>query len=215
MRLPLFACALLALAGCAQTSPSYIARTDKQSEVRLRDEYNDDIAGPDFAVLAGKVDLTETFRHDQPACQGIAADAYPTPAESAALRRWTELRMGYFLGSEALQIRAAAVSEKATPTVHRYVSLLDDGLKRSTALISDLADGKMTYCQFAEADKALTESVIAEAGPLHAELDRLIAPQNGLPSMGMGSVGPGATSNGMRDTAPIQNGMGINSGRTH
>jgi hypothetical protein len=167
-------CAALALAGCAAGSDGYLARNDSLAEKRLRNDYRDDMEGPDFAALKGRVDLTETFHHDAPACLGLA-DGRATPAESAALRRWIELRTAYFLGTEALQIRAAAVSEKATPTVHLYLGVIDDGLKRTTALISDLADGKITYCQFAEADKAVTEQVIAEAAPLHAELVKAAA----------------------------------------
>lgn len=208
-------CAALVLTGCASEPSGYLARNDQLAEKRLRNDYQSDIEGPDFAALKGRVDLAETFRHDVPACQGITADGYPTPVEAVALHRWTELRMAYFLGSEALQIRAAAVSEKATPTVHRYVSVLNDGLKRSTALISDLADGKMTYCQFTESDKALTETVIAEAGPLHAELAKLIAPESLVSLGGIGSPGTGGGYNSRPDTPPIQNGMGINNNRSH
>ena len=165
---------VLVLAGCADNT-SYLTRIDRIAETQMRADYRKDIAGPDFAVLNGRVDLTETLRKAAPACSSTAADTYPTPAESAALHRWIELRTGYFLGIEALQIRAAAVSEKAGPAVNRYVDILREGLKRSTALISDLADGKMTYCRFAEADQALTVSMIAEAGPLHAELVKILA----------------------------------------
>ena len=170
MRSLIVLCAGFALAGCAGESEGYLAHNDKMAETQLRKDYIADIDGPDFALLKGRVDLAETFRPGVPACQGIVADGYPTPGESAALRRWIELRTAYYLGAEALRIRAAAVSEKMTPIVHRYVAITEDGRKRATALIEDLADDKLTYCSFAEANKTLTESILTEAEPLRAEL---------------------------------------------
>ncbi len=68
--------------------------------------------------------------------------------------------------------------------------MLQSGLKRSTALLYDLADGKTTYCQFAEADKALTDSIVAEAGPLQAELIKIAAVPEFVYPAGIGG-GPG------------------------
>jgi len=58
------------------------------------------------------------------------------------------------------------------PQSHGY-ALMSNKLEEMDELTlyrEDLADGKLTYCGFAQADKTLTEAVRIEAEPLRAEL---------------------------------------------
>ncbi len=121
----------------------------------LRARYHDALDSDDFAPLRGKVDLTETFDAGPPPCDDARMTGRPTPAERAALRRWIELRTAYFTGLDALQVHAARISTASAPAARRYEASLSEALRLSTAAISDLADGKLTYCQFARRDDAL------------------------------------------------------------
>jgi hypothetical protein len=44
--------------------------------------------------------------------------------------------------------------------------VLDNGLRSQGVLIAALAEGRMTYCQFATEDKKLTEGFLKDAGSL-------------------------------------------------
>jgi len=59
-----------------------------------------------------------------------------------------------------LDPRTATASDKVAPLAWRYVDALEE----------DLANDKLTYCRFAEADKTLAEAILTEAEPLRAEL---------------------------------------------
>lgn len=152
------ASAVLLLAGCADNPPSrtYLAFADHLELGELRVHYAQAIESDALAPLADKVNLAENFGPGQPPCDDARMNRAPTPEESSALRHWMELRTAYYTGLAALRARADEASPQAAPAAHRYETGLLEDVRRSAALIWDLADGKITYCQFASRDKVLT-----------------------------------------------------------
>jgi hypothetical protein len=195
MRCWLFA-AILALPGCAGVPPSraYVLMSDQMDEKTLVTRYRTELDSGDIALLAGKINFNETYYRAAPACELLKADGYPTPAESAALRRWAELRTVYFEQFHTLELKTAAASDKVAPLARRYVDALEEDLQRSTALIAALADGKMTYCEFATRHK---EAVIASsdrAMPLHRDMTAAMAEEHYFDGTGLsGGVENGPT----------------------
>lgn len=165
---------VLTLVACADNPPSraYLALSDRLDTGTLRSRYHSILDADEFAPLRGHVDLSETFdRGGLPPCENTRLDGYPTPTESGALRSWIALRTAYFTRVDLLQTRAAETSSEAAPAARRYETALSDALQLSTAAISDLADGKITYCQFARRDKVLAYSAKGQALPLRDDME--------------------------------------------
>jgi hypothetical protein len=164
--------ALFALAGCADVPPSraYVLLTDKMEETSQLALYREDLESGDAALLDGKVNVAETYYRKEPACERVRADGYPTPAESAALRRWAATRVAYFEQFHSLELKTGAASDHVSPLAERYVAALRDDLDYSTMLIDDLAAGKMTYCEFATRQKAAILASHDRAAPLRNQM---------------------------------------------
>ena len=165
---------LLALAGCADNPPSkpYVLLSDKLEETNQLALYREDLDSDDVALLDGKINFKETYFRKEPACDRIRAggDSVPTREESSALRRWGAMRVAYFEQFHGLELKTGDASNKVAPLAARYVEALRDDLDYSTALIDDLAAGKMTYCQFATRQKAAILASHDRATPLRKEM---------------------------------------------
>lgn len=174
MRQWIIICVFLALAGCADNPPSraYLALSDRLEAGSLRARYHDALDDPEFAPLREHVNLTETYEPGTPPpCEDAGRDGYPTLVEKGALRRWVELRTAYFSGIDTLQVRGAETSRGAAPAAWHYETALSEALRLSNEAISDLADGKMTYCQFARRDKALAYYSKWRTLPLRGDME--------------------------------------------
>lgn len=209
MRSLIVAVAALALAGCAETAPSrsYLALSDQLELANMRSRYFNDLDATELSPLRGRVDLSENFKWSKTSCEDAALDGYPSPDEQIALRHWIELRTAYYMGSEVLETRAAGSSSDTAQAAHRYADSLNETLKLSTALISDLADGKMTYCQFAHRDKALVAYAKEQTQPLRDDFYAAMAgyaPSNSA----LSGWAPAASANTAAPAAaaPAQNG---------
>ena len=209
MRSWIVAVAVLALAGCAETTPSrsYLALSDQLELANMRSRYFNDLDAAELSPLKGRVDLSETFKWSLNSCEEASLDGYPGPAEQLALRRWIELRTAYYMGSEVLETRAAGSSSQTAEAAYRYADSLHQTLKLSTALISDLADGKMTYCQFARRDRALVAYNKEQTQPLRDDFYAAMAgyaPSNSA----LSGWAPAASANtaAPANAPPAQNG---------
>ena len=179
--------ALFALGGCAedQRSHAYVQMSTSLAEKTEYAHYQAQLDSADIALLDGKINFTEFYWRENPACANIRAEGYPTPAESAALKRWAVLRAAYFERFYALELKNGAASDKVAPLTQRYVESLREDLKGSTALISSLADGKMTYCEFATRQKASIIASTERAGPLHKKMTLAMAEEHYFDGTGL------------------------------
>lgn len=170
---------VLTLTACADVTPSrsYTLYSDKLDETSQLSRYRGELSDSDIALLDGKITFTETYYRDAPACKRIK-DGYPTPAESVALRHWSEIRASYFQEFHALELKTGAASDKVAPIALRYIDSLEEDLRLSTALIGDLADGKISYCQFATLQKAQIIASTDHAAPLRHEMIAMMAQEN-------------------------------------
>src|SRR5579859_7918289 len=117
MRTGIAAGLLFALAGCADVPQSHgylllSNQLEEQSQFLL---YRDELNSGDIAILRGKINFAETYYPKLPACRLVMGNGYPTPAESAALRRWAAVRAAYFEQFYTLELRTTAGSDKVAP----------------------------------------------------------------------------------------------------
>ncbi len=200
MRPTIAVAALLALTACAEvpSSRAYVLMSANLDEKTQLVRYQAQLDDADIALLDGKINVTETYYRGAPPCTHIKSDGYPTPAESAALRRWAALRAAYFEQFYALELRTGAASEKVAPLTQRYVDALREDLQHSTALISGLAAGEMTYCEFATRQKDATIASSDRAGPLHKEMIAAMAEEHYFDGTGLsGGISDGPASFGL------------------
>lgn len=184
---------VFALAGCSDVPRSHAYRlfSDKLDEGSQYAAYRDDLDSDDIALLDGKINFKETYHRETPACRHIeAANEYPTPAESAALRRWAAVRAAFFEQFYSLELKTVAPSDKVLPLAQLYVAALEDDLDYSTALIDDLAAGKMTYCQFAERQKEAILASHDRVTPLRKEMQAAMKDDHYFDGTGIGTGGP-------------------------
>lgn len=171
MRLLAATILILTLTACADSKPGYIVAQEQDRQVKaLRERYYADLGTPDFAGIAGRVNLHLTYPHDEDACAAIGPDRLPTAEERAALQRWAVLREAYLAKVEAIIMQEPNGSSQVKSAADQFDVVLDNGLRGQSALIANLAEGRMTYCQFATEAKALTEDLVRTAGALHAKI---------------------------------------------
>ena len=164
----------LAMAGGASNENSAAliqAKAQLRQVSALQWRYREELHDSDLSILAGKVDVTETYRRGQPACLADSG-SIPTVEERAALRRWADLRRSYL--DRVLEITSAPLpvsDQRIVPLMAEYNEVLRDGARVGGVLIAALADGQMSYCQFAARDRDLTEAVLREGAALRTEID--------------------------------------------
>lgn len=169
MRLLAATILVLAVAGCSD-APS--PRQQMAQANALQRHYYSDIDSPAFAILAGKVDLHQTYHPSENPCTAIERDRVPTAEESVALKRWAALLEAYLAKLEAVLVTTPSGSLAVKQRVDQFYAVMDNGLRGQAVLISNLAEGRLSYCQFATQDKDLTEGVLQEASLLRAEVHR-------------------------------------------
>ena len=216
MRSWIAAAAILALTGCTGNPPSraYLVMSASEDEKAELARYRADLDTTDIAPLHGKINFLETYYRGEPACLhlGAGADSRPTPAEADALRRWAKMRTAYFEQFHALELKTGAASSKVAPLTQRYVDALREDLRHTTALIADLADGKMTYCEFAARHKEAVLGSFDRALPLRKEMVAAMTEEHYFEGTGI---------NGGIDNSPafyllgMNNGNGMGGGRSH
>jgi hypothetical protein len=171
MRLVAATILILALAACADSKPGYIVAKEQDRQVNaLREHYYSDLGGPEFTGLAGKVNLHLIFPQDEDPCAAIGPDRLPTAEEQAALRHWAALRGTYIAQVEAIVMQEPNGSSQVRSAADQFDAVLDNGLRSQSALIANLAGGRLTYCQFATEAKALTDDLVREAGSLQMKI---------------------------------------------
>lgn len=165
----------LAMAGCADMAPrSSLARQQLHEAEELQARYASDLAAPSFAVLAGKIDLNQTYRRDTDPCAAVREDRVPTAEESVALRKWSEVREVYLARIEAVVMTEPAGTSHVKELASRFDAVMDNALRGQSVLISNLVDGHLTYCQFAQFDKAWTEDALKQSGALRHDLREVL-----------------------------------------
>jgi hypothetical protein len=162
---------VLALAACGDTTPR--ARLNQEQELQiaeLRARYLRDLAGPTYAGLAEEIDLKEEYRRKLDPCARIREDRVPTAEERIALKQWARLRETFFARYQDLTLREPPGSSQIKGLTDQLNAAMDNGLRAQSVLIANLAEGHLTYCQFATQDKLLTEGVLHEAIALRRDI---------------------------------------------
>jgi hypothetical protein len=136
----------------------------------LEARYYAALSAPSFAIFADKIDLHEIYAPDKDPCAAIREDRIPTAEESVSLRQWAEMRASYEARILAVITTEPSGSSQTKSQVARLDALEDNGLRTQTVLISNLADGRLTYCQFATLDKALTQDIVRQAAALRRSM---------------------------------------------
>jgi len=213
---------VLALAGCAGNPPSqsYLAVNSMLEATKMRAQYRADLESAEFAPIRARVDLAESFETGAPACRDASLDGHPTEEERAALRRWDELRTGYLIGLDALQVRTGENWHATGPVNWRISAALAKGRQDSARLIGDLIEGRITYCQFASRDRALPYVAARRTQPLVQDFAPILAaaePVLQLPAASGSVQQPGGNTGLPTGTIVIQNGLiiGPNAGHQH
>jgi len=167
MRLAAPVILVLALAGCADSTPGYVVGQEQLRQVKmLQARYDSDLDSPSFASLAGKVDLHQIYLPGEDPCAGLIEDSFPTAQESVALKRWAHLHAAWIIQYETIAMEEPNGSSELKSVADLYDAVMDNGLRSQNVLISALAEGHLTYCQFATENKKLTEGFLKDAGSL-------------------------------------------------
>jgi len=171
MRLLAAAILVLALAACADSKPAYVAAKENHRQLEaLRERYDGDLDAPEFAGLAGMVNLRLIFPRDEDPCAAIGPDRLPNAEERVALRHWAALRESYLAKVEAIVMQEPDGSSQVKSATSQFDAVLDNGLRGQSAMVANLAEGRLTYCKFATEVKALTDELVREGGALQAKI---------------------------------------------
>lgn len=187
----LFATMILALAlavgvtvtmtGCTDmTQRSTVAREQLRQAKALEQNYEEALEAPTFTILTGKVDLHQAFYPDKDPCAGVSEDRLPTAEERVALKHWSRLNDLYLDKFEAVTMIDFNGTSQFKEALDRFNAVMDNALRSQAVLISVLAEGRLTYCQFATEDKDLTENVVRETKALSGDLKDVMGLENGL-----------------------------------
>lgn len=151
------ALAAIALSGCADMNRSagFNQELDQRNQqiAILRHHYREEIQDPSLNSIREKVTLNESYlRHASP-CAGAIDDSYPTPAEQATIRKWMGERNDFLTRLSALTAPVSAVSDRYRVMMANFDANKFAYAAQITQKITDLAEGRLTYCQFAEASQ--------------------------------------------------------------
>ncbi len=176
MRLVAATIMLLALAGCADTtSRARLARQQLREAEAVEAIYDQALAAPSFALLADKVNLREVYHRGEAPCAAIKEDRLPTAEERVALRQWASLRQSYLVKLDDILLGEPSGSSHAKRLIAQFDVVTDNALRSQSVLIEKLADGDLTYCQFAEFDKEWTENTVRQIDAIRRELRQVAA----------------------------------------
>lgn len=158
---------VLALAGCANSTPGYVVGQQQLRQVKeLQARYDADLESSDFAILTGKVDLHQIYLAGEDPCAGLIEDRVPTAQESVALKKWARLHAAWIIQYETIAMEEPNGSSELKSVADNYDAVMDNGLRSQNVLISALADGRLSYCQFATENARLTKGFLTDAGSL-------------------------------------------------
>lgn len=181
MRLLLTMTLVLAVAGCGdQPSRATLAQQQLVQVRQIQESYDRELKDPTFAVIDGKVNLQEAYRPSENPCVMADRDRPPTAEEGIALKRWADLHQRQLTKLEAVLLTAPEGSSALKESVDRFYAVMDNGLRSQLVLISSLAEGRISYCQFAVEDKNLTNGVLREAAALRSDVGREIQQESSL-----------------------------------
>jgi Tfp pilus assembly protein PilP len=148
----------LALAGCGTNHDAdfHQALDQRVDEITdLRQHYRQATLDPSFDAIRDKVVLSESYRKVGPICSGSIDNSYPTPAEQAALRRWVAQRSDFLVKLAALTKPVKYESDRFTRMGERFDRLKFEEAAKVTAKLTDLSQGRLTYCEFANASREI------------------------------------------------------------
>lgn len=165
---------VLGLSACAnKTDYAFDREIDQQVQQIgvLRDHYRQQTQDSSLDPIRTKVLVSESYlKHSSP-CMAGTDEAYPTAAEKAAIRRWATAR-GEFIAQLAVLAKPPA---DATERMARFMTQLDQAKLTAAAQISeklnDLSEGRITYCQFAQASKAINLEAHHQTGGYRNTID--------------------------------------------
>lgn len=164
---------LLFMAGCSDQADyrrQQEAALRHQEFVEARAQYRATLKDSSLDAIRDKLPLSEDFLRDRPACADTSLNAYPTSAERAAIRKWADLRTAYEAKSDALSAPLPDLTERLAAMDRSYRAMIFSASHAVAQNIQELAEGRITYCQFAAAAKEITEHALIQAAPLRAEI---------------------------------------------
>ena len=149
----------VALAGCADLNHDYAFRQENDHRVdditALRQTYRQQQLDHSYDVIRAKLTLSEEYdKHGSP-CGGRISNATPSPEEQAALRRWTAQRAEFLVQLTALAQPVPDMPDRLKSMSENFDRMKFEEEAKVTMKLDDLSQGRITYCQFAEANKAI------------------------------------------------------------
>jgi len=146
------------LAGC-NTKTDYLAfeQIDQRTQeiAQLREQYRQQRLDPALDSIREKVVLSESYSRRQSPCANGIEEAYPTAAEKAAIRRWAEKRNDFIVQLAVMAKPSSAMPALMVERINDWDAIKFAAAAQTTANIEALAEGRMTYCQFAQASFAV------------------------------------------------------------
>jgi hypothetical protein len=151
--------AVLALSGCEATYPKAEFSKElgrrNQEIAALRHQYQQEIQDRSLDPIREKVTLSESYLRQTSPCVGRIDDSYPTPGEQAALRQWMSERSDFLTQLASLTTPVPSENERYTRIMTRYDANKFSYAAQITQKLDELAEGHLTYCQFAKASQRI------------------------------------------------------------
>ncbi len=183
----------VALAGCADLNHDHAYRQENDQRVdqitALRQTYRQQQLDHAYDVIRAKLTLSEEFdKHGTP-CGGRISNSAPTADEQVALRRWIAQRGEFLTKLETLAKPVTYMPPRVKNLAENFDRMKFEEEAKITAKLDDLSQGRITYCQFAEANKAidLEANKIAQGfrNQLSEERDLMFKDRFGFPSVSL------------------------------
>lgn len=150
---------VLALAGCADLNHQNAFRqeNDRRTDeiAALRQAYKQQQMDHSYDVIRAKLTLSESYYKRRSPCTGAISNATPTADEQVALRRFAAQRTEFLTKLEAMAKPVADMPDRLKSLSENFDRMKFEEEAKITAKLDDLSQGRITYCQFAEANKEI------------------------------------------------------------
>lgn len=168
----MLAAATLSACGTNDTAAFNQELDQRNQEIAvLRRSYRQEIQDPSLDLIRDKVTLNESYlRHASP-CDGGIDNSYPSPAERVVINRWMSERSDFLTRLAALTAPVPSESERYTRMMTNFDKNKFFYAAQISEKINELAEGRLTYCQFAEASRNINIEARRNAMAFRAELE--------------------------------------------
>lgn len=157
--------------------------TDRERSRQIDDltnAYHHQLLNPALDLVRDKITLDEVFKRRDPPCQPGPADAFPTPREQVAIRKWAEMRAAYYHATLGLSAPPNGTPEPIAALAQDFYTSVLTTASQTARAIDDLAEGRISYCRFAAEDRELLEAGGRNSDAILREIAKKVALQRDL-----------------------------------